>query len=392
MKEVVIVSALRTPIGSFMGSLSGLSATQLGSIVIKELIEKTNIKKEIISEVIMGCVLTAGLGQAPARQSMICAGIPESVPALTINKVCGSGLKSIIIGYQAIQCGDADVVIAGGMESMSNAPYYIQKVRHGLRMGHNKLLDGMIIDGLWDVYNDFHMGNAAEMCSREMKISREEQDIYATDSYKKALYAIDNGLFNDEIIKIEVENKKGKTIISEDEEPGKVNFDKGLKLKPAFEKDGTITAFNASKINDGASAVLLMSAEKASALAIKPIARITGHSSIAQKPEWFTTAPAYAIQNLLSKIGLSIKDIDLFEINEAFAVVSLSVNRIAKIDNDKVNVNGGAIALGHPIGASGSRILTTLLHSMMQREAKRGVASLCIGGGEAIALSVELLK
>lgn len=391
MKEVVIVSAVRTPIGSFQGTLSSLSAPQLGAIVIKEAVKRAGIKNEDVSEVIMGCVLPAGLGQAPARQAAIYAGLPESVPCLTINKVCGSGLKSVMLASQAIQCGDSDIIVAGGMESMSNVPYYLDKARAGYRMGNGNLIDGMIKDGLWDVYNNFHMGNAAELCSREMNISRKEQDDFATESYKRTLNAIEQGLFKDEIVEVKIKSKKGEVVISQDEEPGKVNIEKGLQLKPAFDKDGTVTAFNSSKINDGAAALVLMSKDKADELGIKPIAKIISQISFAQKPEWFTTAPGFAIINILKKAGLKLEDIDLFEANEAFSVQCIAVNKVAGLDATKVNINGGAIALGHPIGASGARILTTLLYAMKNRNAKRGLATLCIGGGEASAVIVERL-
>jgi acetyl-CoA C-acetyltransferase len=389
MKEVVIVSAVRTPVGSFMGVLSSLSAPKLGAIVIKEAIKRSNITPAMVSEVIMGCVLPAGLGQAPARQASIYAGVPDSVPCLTINKMCGSGLKSVMLAVQAIQCSDSDIVVAGGMESMSNVPYYLDKARNGYRMGNGRVIDGMILDGLWDVYNNYHMGNAAELCSRELKISKTEQDEFATQSYKKALNAIEKGFFKEEIVTIEIKGRKENIIISEDEEPKKVNFDKGLRLKSAFEDNGSVTAFNASKINDGASALVLMSVEKAEELNINPLARVLGHVSHAQQPEWFTTAPAYAITKVLEKTGLNKEDIDLFEANEAFAVQALSVIKIAGLNPDKVNINGGAVALGHPIGASGARILTTLLYNMIHGNAKKGIATLCIGGGEASAIIVE---
>jgi acetyl-CoA C-acetyltransferase len=391
MKEVVIVSAVRTPIGSFQGALSSLSAPQLGAIVIKESVKRAGIKNEDVSEVIMGCVLPAGIGQAPARQAAIFAGLPESVPCLTINKVCGSGLKSVMLAAQAIQCGDAEVVVAGGMESMSNVPFYLDKARTGYRMGNGVLIDGMINDGLWDVYNNFHMGSAAELCAREMKISRKEQDDFATESYKRTLNSIEKGLFREEIVEVKIKSKKGELIVSQDEEPGKVNFEKGLQLKPAFDKEGTVTAFNASKINDGAAALVLMLKEKADEMGLKPLVKIVSQISFAQKPEWFTTAPGFAIINILKKARLKLENIDLFEANEAFSVQCLAVNKVAGLDQSKVNVNGGAIALGHPIGASGARILTTLLYAMKNRNAKRGLATLCIGGGEASAVIVETL-
>jgi acetyl-CoA C-acetyltransferase len=390
MKEAVIVSAVRTPVGSFNGGLSSKTAPELGAIAIKEAINRAGVKPEDVSEVIMGCVLTAGLGQAPARQAAIFAGLPNSVPCLTIGKVCGSGLKAVMLAAQAIQCGDADIVVAGGMESMSNVPYYLDKARNGYRMGDGKVIDGMIKDGLWDVYNNFHMGNAAEMTGREMNITREMQDDFAEESYKRALAATENGAFKDEIVPVEIKDKKGSVIISEDEDIRKGNAAKGRTLKPSFEKEGSITAFNASSINDGAAAVVVMSADKAKELGITPMVKITGQTSFAQSPEKFTTAPAYAIEKLLKKTGKTVADLDIVEANEAFAVQACAVNQIAGLDTSKVNVNGGAVAIGHPIGASGARILTTLIYAMKNREdAKRGLATLCIGGGEASAMMVE---
>lgn len=389
MKEVVIVSAARTPIGAYQGALSSLSAPQLGAIAIKEAIKRANIKPEDVSEVIMGCVLTAGIGQAPARQAAIYAGLPESVPCMTINKVCGSGLKSVMLAEQAIKSGDADIVVAGGMESMSNVPYYLDRARTGYRMGNGTVIDGMIHDGLLDVYNNFHMGNAAEMCATEHNITREDQDNFAEASYKRALKSIEDGHFKDEIVPVEIQSKKGNVTVSDDEEPGKVNFEKGKSLRPAFVKDGTVTAFNASSINDGAAALVVMSKEKADELGLKPLAKIVSQGSFAQKPEWFTTAPAYAIEKVLKKAGLEVSDLDLIEANEAFAVQACAVNKIAGLDPEKVNVRGGAVALGHPIGGSGARILTTLLYALRDMNLKRGLATLCIGGGEASALIVE---
>ncbi|MCE1164686.1 MAG: thiolase family protein [Bacteroidetes bacterium] len=391
MKEVVIVSAVRTPIGSFQGALSSVTAPNLGAIAIKEAVSRAGIKPEDVSEVIMGCVLPAGIGQAPARQASIYAGLPKSVPCMTINKVCGSGLKAVMLAAQAIIAGDADIVVAGGMESMSNVPYYLPKARAGYRMGNGTIIDGMVHDGLWDCYNNFHMGSAGELCSRELDIPRKEQDDFSVESYKRALNAMEKGLFKNEIVPVEIKDKKGTTVISEDEEPKKTNFEKGLALKPAFQKDGTITAFNASKINDGASALVIMSAEKAKELGLKPLAKIISQISYSQEPEWFTTAPAYAIQNVLKKANMKTEDIDLYEINEAFAVQALSVIKVAKLDAAKVNVNGGAVALGHPIGASGARILTTLINVLEQKNKKYGLATLCIGGGEASAVIIERL-
>ncbi len=390
MNEVLIISGARTPVGSFNGALSSLTAPQLGSAAIKEAVKRANVKPESLSEVIMGCVLQGGIGQAPARQASIGAGIPESVPCMTINKVCGSGLKSVMLGAQAIMTGDSDIVAAGGMESMSNAPYILDKARGGYRMGNGKIIDLMIHDGLWDPYNDQHMGNIGELCAREHKITREMQDEFAKASYEKALDAIKNGYLKDQIVTVELKDKKGNvTLIAEDEEPKRVNIEKGMKLKPAFEKDGTITAFNASKINDGAAAVVLASKAKADELGLKPMAKIIAQANFSQKPEWFTTAPAYAIEKICKKSGISKDEIDLFEINEAFAVVSCAVNQIAGLDNSKVNVTGGAIAFGHPIGASGARLLVTMLYNLKRLNKRYGLVTLCIGGGEAAAVIIE---
>jgi acetyl-CoA C-acetyltransferase len=390
--DVVIVSACRTSIGSFMGSLSSLAAPRLGALIVEEAVKRSGIKKSDVEEVILGNVLAAGLGQAPARQAALYAGLPDSVECLTINKMCGSGLKSVMLGSQAIALGDAAVVVAGGMESMSNSPYLLEKAREGYKMGHGKLIDSMIRDGLWDVYNDFHMGNAAEICAKECAIPREAQDEFAIQSYKRAQSATSEGRFKSEIVPVTIKGKQGDTIVDQDEEPFKTNFDKVPKLKPAFQQDGTVTAANASKVNDGAAALVLMSADKAKVLGVKPIARIVAHGSSAKKPEWFTTAPADSITKVLGKAGLKVEDIDLFEVNEAFAVVSLAVQKIVRIESEKLNVNGGAVALGHPIGASGARILVTLLHALMQRGKKRGMAAICIGGGEASALIVEMMN
>ncbi len=390
LRDVVIVSGVRTPVGSFNGALGSVPAPRLGSAVIKEALQRAGVKPEGVDEVIMGCVLPAGMGQAPARQAAIYAGIPTSVGAMTVNKVCGSGLKSVMLAAQAIQVGDANVVMAGGMENMSLAPYYLMKARTGYRMGHGQLLDGMVMDGLWDVYNDFHMGNAAELCVREYNITREEQDAYAAESYRRALKAIKEGKFKDEIVPVEVPQRKGEPIIvSEDEEPGKGRVEKFPNLRPAFLKEGTVTAANASSINDGAGAVVVMAAEKAEEMGIKPIVKIVGQATASKDPEWFTTAPADAINKLFTRTGLTKDDIDLYEINEAFSVVSIVNNRLLGLDPARVNVNGGAVALGHPIGASGARILVTLLYAMKAQGAKRGLACLCIGGGEASAMVVE---
>jgi acetyl-CoA C-acetyltransferase len=392
MKEVVIASACRTPIGSFRGTLSSMAATKLGAIVVREALTRSGFPDEAVNEVIMGNVITAGVGQAPARQAAVFAGLPKSVECLTVNKVCGSGLKSVMLAAQAVALGDADVVIAGGMESMSNAPYLLEKARTGYKMGNAEIIDSMLKDGLVDAYNGSMMGNAAELCARECNIPREAQDEFAILSYRRAQESVQSGLFRKEIVPVELEGAKGeKTSVADDEEPFKTNFDKIPKLKPAFQKDGTVTAANASKINDGAAALVITSAELAKARGIKPLARIIGYGSFAKEPMWFTTAPSDVIGKVLKKTGLSQNDIDLFEINEAFAVVTLVVNKMLGIPIEKVNVNGGAVALGHPIGASGARILVTLLHALEQRNAKRGMASICIGGGEAGGLIVERL-
>jgi len=390
IKDVVIAGACRTPIGSFTGSLSSLSAPRLGAIVIEEAVRRAGLKKEQVDEVIMGCVLTAGVGQAPARQAAIFAGLPPSVGAMTVNKVCGSGLKSIMLAAQAVMLGDAQIVVAGGMESMSNAPYLLEKARTGYRLGNAQLIDSMIKDGLWDVYNDFHMGSAAELCARECNVPREAQDDFAILSYRRALDAQANCFFKDEIVPVSLEQRNADAIlVREDEEPKKAKFDKIRSLMPAFENEGTVTAANSSKINDGAAAVVVMSGEKAAELKIQPMARIVAYDSSAKKPEWFTTAPADVIPKVLAKADLKIGDIDLFEINEAFAVVNLAVNKILGLDLEKVNVHGGAVALGHPIGASGARILVTLLHALKRRNSRRGMAAICIGGGEASGMIVE---
>lgn len=392
MKKVVITHAKRTPVGSFNGSLSSLSATQLGSIAIKAILEESKIDPNIVDEVIMGNILSAGLGQAPARQAAIYAGLPEKTECLTINKMCGSGLKAIMLAHQAIQLGDANVIIAGGLESMSNAPYLLKNARSGYRMGHGEIHDSMIMDGLWDVYNNVHMGNCAEACAKDMNFTRKELDDYAIMSYQRAQAAQKEGKFNDEMIPVTIKSRSGDTIVTKDDEPEKVNFEKIPSLKPPFDKNGVVTAANASKINDGAAAVLVMSEEKAKELGLKPIVEIVAQSSAAKAPIQFTTAPADAINKVLAKAKMKTTDIDLYEINEAFAVVSLAVNKLLGLSTDNVNVNGGAIAIGHPIGASGARIMATLLHEMKRRNSKYGLASLCIGGGEASALIVKLYE
>ena len=390
VREVVIAGANRTPVGAFNGSLAALAATDLGALVVKEAVKRAGIKPEDVDEVIMGCVLPAGLGQAPARQAAIKGGLPNHVTCMTINKVCGSGLKSVMLAAQAVMLGDADIVIAGGMESMSNAPYLLKKARNGYRLGHGELLDSMILDGLWDVYNDFHMGNAAELCARECHIPREVQDDFAEASYRKAQAAWEKGLFDAEITPVSIPQRKGDpVIVKTDDEPARANFEKMRSLRPAFDREGTVTAANASKINDGAAAMVVMAKEVADKLGVTAQARIVAQASAAKAPEWFTTAPVDAMQRHAEKAGLSLEEIDLFEINEAFSVVTLAAQDKLGIPAEKVNVNGGAVAIGHPIGASGARILTTLLYALEQRQKRYGLATLCIGGGEASSLIVE---
>ena len=389
LRDVVIISAKRTPVGAFQGDLSSLSASQLGSIAIKAVLEKTKVDLNSIDEVIMGNVLSAGQGQAPARQAALGAGLPDSVECLTINKMCGSGLKAVMLATQAIQTGDAEIIIAGGMENMTQAPYLLLNGRDGHRLGHGQVLDSMIKDGLWDVYNDKHMGNCAELCASKKNYSREDQDAFAKASYTRARSAQENGSFSYEIVPVSIPQRKGDpNVVDKDEEPGRANFDKMKSLRPAFEKEGTITAANASKINDGAAAILIMSGEKAKELGLKPLATIGDQASSAHAPEWFTTAPSKAISKVLDKAGLKAEAIDLWEINEAFAPVTMAAMDDFNLSHDKVNVNGGAIAIGHPIGGSGARILTTLIHAMKSRDVHTGLATLCIGGGEASALII----
>jgi acetyl-CoA C-acetyltransferase len=389
-REVVIVGAARTPIGAFQGALSKLTAPQLGAIAIKAALERSGVSPAQVGEVIMGCVLQAGVGQAPARQAAIQAGVPDSVPAVTVNKVCGSGLKAVIAGAQAIALGDAEVVVVGGMESMSNAPYLSHSMRGGARMGNVEFKDAMIHDGLWDPYGNVHMGNCAEECSTTQGISRANQDEYALESTRRAIEAQKAGLFTREIVPVTVPGGKGgDVVVSEDEGPKNAKPDKIPTLKSVFKKDGTVTAANASSINDGAAALVLMSAERAKAEGRTILGRIAGYAGAARKPVEFTIAPADSINNLLKKTGHKTTDVDLWEINEAFAVVALANNKILGLEGSKVNVRGGAVVLGHPIGASGARLLVTLLHTMQDQNKKRGVASLCIGGGEGIALMVE---
>jgi len=392
MKEVVIVAATRTPIGSFGGSLASLSATQLGAIVIKSAVEKAGLKPEYIQEVFMGNVLSANLGQAPATQAAIFAGLPY-LPATTVNKVCASGMKAIMLAAQSIALGQNDIVLAGGMESMSNVPYYLDKARNGYRLGNGQIIDGLVKDGLWDVYNDYHMGSAAELCAVECNISREQQDEFAVESYKRSQKSLIDGKFFDEITPVELRDKKGEiTLFADDEEPGAVKFDKIPTLKPVFKKDGTVTAANASTLNDGAAVLILMSKAKAEEMGIKPLAKIVSYADAQQAPEWFTTAPSKAIPLALHRAGLSVGEIDYFEINEAFSVVSIANNQLLNLDPAKVNINGGAVALGHPLGASGARIVVTLLHVLKQNAGKFGAAGICNGGGGASAIVIENLR
>jgi acetyl-CoA C-acetyltransferase len=390
MKNIVILSAVRTPIGSFLGKLSSRTAPQLGSAAIRGALEKARVAPEEVGQVILGNVLQAGIGQAPARQASLGAGIPNTVPCVTVHKVCGSGMRAVMDAANAIEAGEYEVAVAGGMESMSNAPYLLERARTGYRMGHGQLVDSMIKDGLWDPYGDVHMGNCAEMCVAKYKFTRQEQDAFSLESYKRAQNASKTGLFADEIVPVEVPQKKGDPVlIDADEEPFAAPLDKMGALKPAFQKDGLVTAGNSSKINDGAAALVVASEERAKAKGWKSIARIVASAGVAQAPEWFTTAPVGAVQKLLGKAGLKVSDIDLFEVNEAFAAVAMAAIRELALDPARVNVRGGAVALGHPIGASGARILATLVHALRREGKKRGIAAICIGGGEATAILVE---
>ena len=389
-RQVVIAGGKRTPVGAFQGSLATVPATRLGATAIQAALEVSGVSGDSVDEVIMGNVLSAGQGQAPARQAALYAGLPKSVECLTINKMCGSGLKAVMLASQAIQCGDAEVIVAGGMESMSLSPFLIPRAKTGLQLGHTELVDSIITDGLWDVYNDKHMGSCAETCVRKYQFTREEQDEFARESYTRAQNAQRDGTFAKEIVPVQIKDRKGNlSEVTEDDEPQRANFEKMTKIRPAFEKDGTVTAANASKINDGAAAVVMMSAEKAADLGVKTVARVVAQASFSQEPEWFTTAPVGAIRKVLDKSGLTVDDINLFEINEAFAAVTMAAEKDLGLDHDKVNIYGGAVALGHPIGASGARILVTLLNAMESRKAKLGLATLCIGGGEASAVIVE---
>jgi acetyl-CoA C-acetyltransferase len=391
-QQLYIAGGVRTAIGAFQGSLADVPAPQLGATVIKAAISRAGLSPDQIDEVIFGNVVSAGLGQNPARQAMIAAGLPQSVGATTVNKVCGSGLKAVMLAAQAVQSGDAAVVVAGGMESMSRAPYLLDKARTGYRMGNGELIDAVIKDGLWDVYNNIHMGMCGDRCAAQYNFSRQQQDDYAVTSFKRALAAIAANGFADEITPVEFTTGKTSVVVREDEQPKRFNEEKLRQLRPAFGKDGTVTAGNASSINDGAAAVVVVSAEKAKSLGVRPQARILGYATASREPEWFTVAPVGALTRLMDQLSLKTGNVDLFEINEAFSVVPMVAMKELGIPHEKVNVNGGAVALGHPIGASGARTLVTLLHAMKQRKATIGIDVLCIGGGEAVAMAVELLQ
>ena len=393
MKKVIIASAVRTPIGSFGGALVGFSAAQLGAIAIKAAVERAGISPQLVEEVMMGCVLQANVGQAPARQASMLAGLPENVVATTINKVCASGMKAVMFAAQSIALGDADIIVAGGMESMSNVPYYAAKQRWGNKFGDVTLIDGLAKDGLTDVYKDYPMGNAAELCAQVCGISRQSQDEYAVESYRRSQAATADGSFKNEIIAVSIPQKKGDAIvIDNDEEPFNVKFDKIPELKPAFIKDGTVTAANASTLNDGAAALVLMSEDKAKELGITPLATILSYADAEQAPEWFTTSPSLALPKALAKANLSLHNVDYYEINEAFSVVSLANMQKLGIDAAKVNVHGGAVSLGHPLGCSGARILVTLINVLQQNGASIGAAGICNGGGGASAMVIERMK
>ncbi|HNF68245.1 MAG TPA: acetyl-CoA C-acyltransferase [Chitinophagales bacterium] len=390
MKEVYIVSIARTPIGSFGGALASVTAPQLGATVIKAAVERAGIKGSDVQEIFMGNVIAANIGQAPVTQAMLAAGLPDTTASTTINKVCASGMKAIMIGAQSIMLGTNDIVVAGGMESMSNVPYYLTKERWGAKLGHSEVVDGVIKDGLWDPYGNKHMGSCGETCAREYKFSREDQDNYAIESYKRAAEAWKTGAFKHEIVPVVIPQRKGDPIVvSEDEDYTKVKFDKVPTLAPAFEKDGTITAANASNLNDGASAVVLMSKERAEAMGIKPLAKILAFADAQQAPEWFTTTPAKAMPKAIAAAGLQISDIDYFEINEAFSVVALANMKELNISHQKTNIYGGGVSIGHPIGSSGARITITLLSALMNNNARYGCAGICNGGGGASAIVIE---
>lgn len=391
MKDVVIVSAVRTAMGSFGGSLASVSATQLGAAAIKGALEKINLDPKLVDDVYMGSVMQANLGQAPARQAAKFAGLPDSVNCTTVNKVCASGMKAISMGAQSIMLGDAEVVVVGGMESMSNVPFYSENTRWGAKYGNVSLIDGLAKDGLTDVYANYPMGNCAETCARDMNFTREQQDAFAVESYKRSAAAWAAGKFKDEVVPVTVKTKKGDVVFAEDEEYKNVNFEKIPGLKPVFAKEGTVTAANASTMNDGAAALILMSAEKAKALGLTPLAKISGYADAEQAPEWFTTSPSLAVPRAVQKAGLEMNDISYFELNEAFAVVGLANIKLMNLDASKVNVNGGAVSLGHPLGCSGARIIVTLLNVLKQNNAKYGAAGICNGGGGASAMVIERL-
>jgi acetyl-CoA C-acetyltransferase len=391
MSDIVIVGAKRTPIGAFQGQFQNVSANDLGAAAIKASLEQAGVDGKDVSEVIMGCVLPAGLGQAPARQASLAAGVPVSAGCTTINKVCGSGLKSMMLGHDAIKAGSSEVVVAGGMESMTNAPYLLPKARSGMRMGHAQVMDHMFYDALQSPYDDQMMGVFGEMCAERYQFTREQQDAFAITSVERAMRAMNEGDFEDEITPVTVSSRKGEAVFSQDEEPPRCNVDKIAGLRPAFKKDGTVTAANSSSISDGAAATVMMTAEKAAELGATPLARIVAHATHSHEPEWFTTAPSAAVSAVVKKAGWSLEDVDLFEINEAFAAVTMAAMADNDLDHSKVNINGGACALGHPVGASGARIMVTLIHALRRRGGKRGVASLCLGGGEAVAVAIETL-
>jgi acetyl-CoA C-acetyltransferase len=390
MKRAVIVSAVRTPMGSFNGAFSQVPATKLGSLAIAEALKRVHLPPDRVDQVYMGCVLSAGLGQAPARQASIGAGIPDSIGATTVNKVCGSSIQTVIMASQAVALGEECVVVAGGMENMTRAPYLLEKARQGYRLGHAELVDSLVKDGLWDVYNNFHMGKGGELCAAKYRLTRNELDDFAIESYRRARKAIATGAFKQEIVPVEVPQRKGPVVtVTEDEEPNRVDLNKLRELKPVFQDDGVLTVGNSPACNDGAAAMVVMAEEEAKRLGLTPMARIVDYAGAALAPEWFTIAPIEAIKRVLKKTGLTIGDIELFEINEAFSAVALAINRELGLDEKQVNVNGGAVALGHPIGATGARILTTLVHAMIAHGVRRGLAGLCIGGGEALAMIVE---
>ncbi|MGZ4089139.1 MAG: acetyl-CoA C-acyltransferase [Bacteroidia bacterium] len=389
MKEVYIVSAVRTALGSFGGTLAGTSATQLGATAIKGALDRIKLDPKLVNEVFMGSVMQANLGQAPARQAAKFAGLPDSVNCTTVNKVCASGMKSISLAAQSIMLGDNDIVVAGGMENMSSVPFYSDATRWGAKYGNTTLIDGIAKDGLTDVYGNVPMGNCAELCAKDYKFSREDQDAFAIESYKRSAAAWSAGKFKEEVVPVTVKTKKGDVVFAEDEEYKNVNFEKIPTLKPVFQKDGTVTAANASTMNDGAAALVLMSKEKADALGIKPIAKIKGYADAEQAPEWFTTTPSIAVPKAVEKAGLKMSDVNYFELNEAFSVVGLANIKLMNLDASKVNVNGGAVSLGHPLGASGARIIVTLINVLKQNKAKYGAAGICNGGGGASAMVIE---